>query len=264
MARTTIASLAKMKVAGEKIASITAYDASFSALFADCGMDFMLVGDSLGMTLQGEDSTVPVTTEQVVYHTKSVRKGAPEAFVIADMPFMTYATPTDAYEHAAKLMRAGANMVKLEGGDWLISTIKGLHERGVPVCAHLGLLPQSVNVLGGYKVQGREQSQADATLRQALALQEAGAQLLVLECVPNELAKRITDALDIPTIGIGAGPATDGQILVMHDMLGITSNYMPKFVKNYLTDAGNIRAAVEQYVAEVKNGDFPQPEHSFS
>lgn len=263
MARTTISSLLKLKQNGEKIASITAYDASFSRVFSDAGIDFMLVGDSLGMTLQGHDSTVPVTVADVAYHTAAVRRGAPNAFVIADMPFMSYDQVTSACENAATLMRAGANMVKLEGGDWLLDTIRALHERGIPVCAHLGLLPQSVNVLGGYKVQGRDQAQADSTVRQALALQEAGAQMLVLECVPTPLAKLITEKLTIPTIGIGAGPDTDGQILVMHDMLGITTDYMPKFVKNYMAQAGDIQSAIQAYVTEVKNGDFPQPEHSF-
>jgi len=263
MANVTIASLTKMKAQGERIASITAYDASFAQLFHECGMDFMLVGDSLGMTLQGEDSTVPVTTSDMAYHTRAVRKGAPEAFVIADLPFMTYATEDSAYEHAAAVMRAGANMVKLEGGDWLVPIVKALVERGIPVCAHLGLLPQSVNVIGGYKVQGREQTQAELTVRQALAMQDAGAQLLVLECVPTKLAKLITEKLTIPTIGIGAGPHTDGQILVMHDMLGISSKYMPKFVKNYLTESGDIRTAIRNYVTEVKQGTFPQPEHCF-
>jgi len=182
---------------------------------------------------------------------------------MADMPFMTYASPAQACDNAAELMRAGANMVKLEGGDWLLETIRCLVERSVPVCAHLGLLPQSVNVLGGYKIQGREQSAADNTLRQALALQEAGAQLLVLECVPVALGQRISEALTIPTIGIGAGPHTDGQILVMHDMFGLNSDYLPKFVKNFLADAGDLRGAVEMYVAQVKAGQFPGPEHSF-
>ncbi|MDX1706446.1 3-methyl-2-oxobutanoate hydroxymethyltransferase [Pseudidiomarina sp.] len=263
MAGMTISKLAKMKANGDKIASITAYDATFARLFAACGVDFMLVGDSLGNTIQGEQSTLPVTTDDVAYHTRAVRKGAPGAFIIADMPFMSYATPEQACQEAAKLMRAGANMVKLEGGDWLLDTIRGLVERGVPVCAHLGLLPQSVNVLGGYKVQGREQSAAESTTRQALALQQAGAQLLVLECVPTELGKLITDKLSIPTIGIGAGAACDGQILVMHDMLGLNSNYLPKFVKNFLTEAGDIAGAVELYVKEVKAGTFPGAEHSF-
>lgn len=263
MAAMTIAKLAKKKLAGEKITSITAYDASFAKLFAECGVDFMLVGDSLGNVVQGQSSTLPVTLADIVYHTQAVRRGAPEAFVLADMPFMTYASPAQACDNAAELMRAGANMVKLEGGDWLLETIRCLVERSVPVCAHLGLLPQSVNVLGGYKIQGREQSAADNTLRQALALQEAGAQLLVLECVPVALGQRISEALTIPTIGIGAGPHTDGQILVMHDMFGLNSDYLPKFVKNFLADAGDLRGAVEMYVAQVKAGQFPGPEHSF-
>ena len=263
MAAMTIAKLAKKKLAGEKITSITAYDASFAKLFAECGVDFMLVGDSLGNVVQGQSSTLPVTLADIVYHTQAVRRGAPEAFVMADMPFMTYASPAQACDNAAELMRAGANMVKLEGGDWLLETIRCLVERSVPVCAHLGLLPQSVNVLGGYKIQGREQSAADNTLRQALALQEAGAQLLVLECVPVALGQRISEALTIPTIGIGAGPHTDGQILVMHDMFGLNSDYLPKFVKNFLADAGDLRGAVEMYVAQVKAGQFPRPEHSF-
>ncbi len=263
MAAMTIAKLAKKKLAGEKITSITAYDASFAKLFAECGVDFMLVGDSLGNVVQGQSSTLPVTLADIVYHTQAVRRGAPEAFVMADMPFMTYASPAQACDNAAELMRAGANMVKLEGGDWLLETIRCLVERSVPVCAHLGLLPQSVNVLGGYKIQGREQSAADNTLRQALALEEAGAQLLVLECVPVALGQRISEALTIPTIGIGAGPHTDGQILVMHDMFGLNSDYLPKFVKNFLADAGDLRGAVEMYVAQVKAGQFPGPEHSF-
>ncbi|EKE87450.1 3-methyl-2-oxobutanoate hydroxymethyltransferase [Idiomarina xiamenensis] len=263
MARMSVSRLQKMKQEGQKIASLTAYDASFARAFAAAGIDFMLVGDSLGNVVQGQDSTVPVTVADIVYHTAAVRRGAPEAFIIADMPFMSYATPHDAYLAAAELMRAGANMVKLEGGDWLLETIAGLKERGVPVCAHLGLLPQSVNVLGGFKVQGREQAQAEQTVRHALALQEAGAQLMVLECVPSELGQRITEKLSIPTIGIGAGAQTDGQILVMHDMLGMNSNYLPKFVKNFLTDGRDIDAAVCAYISEVRSGDFPQPEHRF-
>lgn len=176
---------------------------------------------------------------------------------------MSYATPEQACQEAATLIRAGANMVKLEGGDWLLATIKALVERSVPVCAHLGLLPQSVNVLGGYKIQGREQSAAENTVRQALALQQAGAQMLVLECVPTELGKLISDKLSIPVIGIGAGAGTDGQILVMHDMFGLNSDYLPKFVKNFLAEAGDLQGAVELYIKQVKDGSFPGPEHSF-
>ena len=263
MASMTISKLAKMKGQGEKITSVTAYDASFAKLFAATGIDFMLVGDSLGNVIQGQSSTLPVTVAQVAYHTEAVRRGAPEAFVIADMPFMSYATPEQACQEAATLIRAGANMVKLEGGDWLLATIKALVERSVPVCAHLGLLPQSVNVLGGYKIQGREQSAAENTVRQALALQQAGAQMLVLECVPTELGKLISDKLSIPVIGIGAGAGTDGQILVMHDMFGLNSDYLPKFVKNFLAEAGDLQGAVELYIKQVKDGSFPGPEHSF-
>ena len=263
MAGMTISKLTKMKAAGDKIVSITAYDASFAKLFANCGMDFMLVGDSLGNVIQGQATTLPVTVEQVAYHTEAVRRGAPDAFVMADMPFMSYATPEQACQEAAKLMRAGANMVKLEGGDWLLETIRMLVERSVPVCAHLGLLPQSVNVLGGYKIQGREQSAAENTVRQAFALQQAGAQMLVLECVPTELGQLISEKLSIPVIGIGAGPHTDGQILVMHDMFGMNSDYLPKFVKNFLAEAGDLASATELYIKQVKDGSFPGPEHSF-
>ena len=263
MATMTISALQKMKAQGKKIASLTAYDASFAKLMTAEGVDFMLVGDSLGNVIQGLDSTVPVTMSDMVYHTQLVRRGAPEAFVIADMPFMSYASPQQTYANAAQLMQAGANMVKLEGGDWLIDTIKGLTARGVPVCAHLGLLPQSVNVLGGYKVQGKQQQQADDTLNQALALEQAGAQLVVLECVPASLGKRISEALTIPTIGIGAGPDTDGQILVMHDMLGINSDYLPKFAKNFLAESGSLNGAFSTYVEQVRDGSFPGPEHCY-
>jgi len=263
MAGMTISKLTKMKAQGEKIVSVTAYDASFAKLFAAAGIDFMLIGDSLGNVVQGQSTTLPVTVEDIVYHTEAVRRGAPDAFVMADMPFMSYATPEQACQEAAKLMRAGANMVKLEGGEWLLETIHALVERSVPVCAHLGLLPQSVNVLGGYKIQGREQNAAENTVRQAIALQQAGAQMLVLECVPTELGKRISDKLSIPVIGIGPGPHTDGQILVMHDMFGLNSDYLPKFVKDFLAEAGDLTSATELYIQQVKEGSFPGPEHSF-
>ncbi|HAS22450.1 MAG TPA: 3-methyl-2-oxobutanoate hydroxymethyltransferase, partial [Idiomarina loihiensis] len=224
---------------------------------------FILVGDSLGNVVQGRDSTVPVTVDDMIYHTQCVRRGASNAFVIADMPFMTYSTPEQAYDVAAALMQAGANMVKLEGGHWLVETIEGLKTRGIPVCAHLGLLPQSVNVLGGYKVQGKEQQQAEDTLNQALALEEAGAQLLVLECVPASLGKRITEQVSIPTIGIGAGADTDGQILVMHDMLGMNSDYLPKFAKDFLAQGGSLADAFRLYSEQVRSGEFPTAEHSY-
>lgn len=261
--KTSIATLQKMKREGTKISSLTAYDSSFAKLMTEQGVDFILVGDSLGNVVQGRDSTVPVTVDDMIYHTQCVRRGASDAFVIADMPFMTYSTPEQAYDVAAALMQAGANMVKLEGGHWLVETIEGLKTRGIPVCAHLGLLPQSVNVLGGYKVQGKEQQQADDTLNQALALEEAGAQLLVLECVPASLGKRITEQVSIPTIGIGAGADTDGQILVMHDMLGMNSDYLPKFAKDFLAQGGSLADAFRLYSEQVRSGEFPTAEHSY-
>ncbi|WP_088332753.1 3-methyl-2-oxobutanoate hydroxymethyltransferase [Lacimicrobium sp. SS2-24] len=264
MKKVTISTLIKMKQQGERISMLTAYDASFAKLFDEQGVDTILIGDSLGMVLMGEDDTLPVTIEQMVYHTRSVRKGTQRAFVIADMPFMSYATTEQTFTNATKLMAAGASMVKMEGGSWLLDSVRGLAERGIPVCGHLGLTPQSVHKLGGFKVQGREEQQADDLLKQALALEEAGAQLLVLECVPTSLANRVTQALSIPVIGIGAGPGTDGQVLVMHDMFGISANYMPKFSKNYLAICGDIRKAVALFIEEVKQGKFPTDEESFS
>ena len=241
MKPTTIALLQKCKQEKKRFATITAYDHSFAKLFADEGINVLLVGDSLGMTVQGHDSTLPVTVEDIAYHTRAVRRGAPNSLLLADLPFMAYATPEQTFANAAIVMRAGANMVKLEGGAWLADTVRMLAERAVPVCGHLGLTPQSVNVFGGYKVQGRGDA-AQTLFEDALALEAAGAQLLVLECVPVELAKRITDALTIPVIGIGAGNVTDGQILVMHDAFGITGGHIPKFAKNFLAEAGDIRA----------------------
>lgn len=264
MKKVTISTLAKMKQEGERISVITAYDASFAKLFDEQGIEVMLIGDSLGMVLMGEDSTLPVTIEQMAYHTKSVKNGAKRAFVVADMPFMSYATAEQTYANSARLMAAGAEMVKMEGGSWLVESIKGLTERGVPVCGHLGLTPQSVHKFGGFKVQGRDEQAAEDILAQAQALEQAGIQLLVLECIPTELGQRISQTLSIPVIGIGAGPHTDGQVLVMHDMLGISANYMPKFSKNYLAVTGDIRKAVSLYIEEVKNGDFPTEQHSFS
>ncbi len=263
MKKITVSSLLKQKQENEKIVAITAYDASFSKLFDEQGVEVMLIGDSLGMVLHGKNDTLGVRVEDIAYHTACVREGAQRALVVADMPFMSYPTPEQSFLNAAKLMRSGASMVKLEGGDWLLETISGLVERSVPVCGHLGLTPQSVHVLGGFKVQGREQEQADALVESALNLERAGVQMLVLECVPSALAKRVSEALSVPVIGIGAGKETDGQILVMHDMLGISANYMPKFSKNYLNLSNNIQDAVKQYIDEVKAQTFPGPEHSF-
>lgn len=263
MKPTTITHLRQLKQQKKKFATITAYDFSFAKLFADEGIGVMLVGDSLGMAVLGYDSTLPVTVDDIAWCTRAVRHGAPSCLLLADLPFMAYATPEQACENAAAVMRAGANMVKIEGGRWLVDTVKMLTERAVPVCGHLGLTPQSVNIFGGYKVQGRGDEAAQALLDDALALEAAGAQLLVLECVPAELASRVSNALSIPVIGIGAGNGTDGQILVMHDALGITGGHIPKFAKNFLAEAGDIRAAVRQYIAEVESGAYPGDEHSF-
>ena len=263
MAKITTATLKKMKQQGEKITTITAYDASFAKIFDQAGIHAILIGDSLGMVLQGHDDTLPVNIDDMAYHTQCVKRGVENTLIIADMPFMSFATPEQAFTNAATLMQAGASIVKIEGGQWLASTIKGLVERGIPVCAHLGLTPQSVNVFGGFKVQGRDNDKALEMIEHAKALEAAGAQLLVLECIPNDLGKAITEAISIPTIGIGAGKDTDGQILVMHDALGISCSYMPKFSRNFLVDTGDIKKAVELYIDEVSQGNFPGPEHIF-
>lgn len=264
MKPTTLSHLRQWKQEQRKFATITAYDASFAQLFEEQGIKVLLVGDSLGMTLQGHDSTLPVTVADVAYHTRAVRRGAPASLLLADLPFMSYATPELACQSAAEVMRAGANMVKIEGGSWLCETVKMLAERAVPVCGHLGLTPQSVNVFGGYKVQGRDELAAKQLLIDAQNLELAGMQLLVLECVPTELARQVTEALSIPVIGIGAGNATDGQILVMHDALGITGGHTPKFAKNFLAQGGDIRGAMQLYIREVEQGIYPDEEHSFN
>ncbi|MGL4355466.1 MAG: 3-methyl-2-oxobutanoate hydroxymethyltransferase [Aeromonas popoffii] len=264
MSKITTTSLLKMKQEGQRITAITAYDATFAKLFDDEGAHVLLIGDSLGMVLQGGQDTLAVNMDEMVYHTRCVARGASKALVVADMPFMSYATSDQTYQNAARLMAAGARMVKVEGGDWLCDSIRHLTRNGVPVCGHLGLTPQSVHVFGGFKVQGRDEFQAQEIYRQALELQAAGIQMLVLECVPVALAERLTKALRIPVIGIGAGPVTDGQILVMHDALGITSGYVPKFTKNFLAETGDIRAAIRLYVQQVSEGTFPGPEHCFN
>ncbi|WP_022941688.1 3-methyl-2-oxobutanoate hydroxymethyltransferase [Psychromonas hadalis] len=263
MARISVSRLAKMKIDNQKITCITAYDASFAAIFDQAGIQVLLVGDSLGMVLQGHDSTLPVTVDDIKYHTTCVASTAKNSLIIADLPFMSYNTAEQTFENAAILMRAGANMVKLEGGEWLSESVQGLIERGIPVCGHLGLTPQSVNVLGGYKVQGREEAQADKLVSDALLLEKSGIQLLVIECVPVPLAERISKALQIPVIGIGAGAQTDGQILVMHDAFGISAGFCPKFSKNFLVETGDIRRAVSLYKEQVEAGTFPADEHSF-
>ncbi|MXZ43721.1 MAG: 3-methyl-2-oxobutanoate hydroxymethyltransferase [Gammaproteobacteria bacterium] len=263
----SITTLAKRKANGQKFACLTAYDALFAELISSSGIEVLLVGDSLGMVLQGHDSTLPVTIEEMVYHMHCVRRGNQGSLIMADLPFMSYASSNQSLESAAALMRAGAHMVKLEGGAWLAESTRLLAERGIPVCTHMGLTPQSINRLGGFRVQGRNPDQASTMLEEAQLLEDSGASVLLLECVPVSLAKAITEKLQIPVIGIGAGPDTDGQIMVMHDMLGITPTTIrtPKFVKNFLPEsADGIRGAFEAYAEAVRSGTFPSAEHSFN
>jgi len=256
--------LKSRRQSGNRIAMLTCYDASFARLLDDCGVDVLLIGDSLGMVLQGHDSTLPVTMDQMVYHTECVARTKPRAWVLADMPFASYQqSPQQAYENAARLMAAGAQMVKLEGGAWLAPTVKFLTERGVPVCAHLGLTPQSVHSLGGYRVQGRDAAGADQLVSDAMLLESCGADMVLVELIPTPLGKRLTETLKVPTIGIGAGPHTTGQVLVLHDMLDVTSGKKARFVKNYLQATGSVQAAVACFVTEVKSGAYPAPEHGF-
>ena len=264
MSKITTSTLLKMKQQGEKITTITAYDASFAKLFDSKGVDVILIGDSLGMVLKGEPDTLAVTVAEIAYHTRAVSKGVERAFVIADMPFMSYGTPTDALHNAAQLMSAGASMVKVEGGEWLANTITQLTQRGVPVCAHLGLTPQSVNKLGGYRVQGRDEEKAQAMIDHSKALAAAGADCILLGCVPSSLGKAITEAVDVPVIGIGAGSDTDAQVLVVYDMLGLGTGHTPKFVKNFMTDGRTPQQAIAAYGEEVKAGKFPSTEYAFS
>ena len=259
----TIPTLNSMRAAGNKIAMLTCYDASFASLMDRCGVEVLLIGDSLGMVCNGHTSTLPVTVAEVAYHTAAVARGNKSAMVLADMPFGSYATPQAAFDNAVKLIQAGAHMVKLEGGAWLADTVRFLTDRAVPVCAHLGLTPQSVHQLGGYKVQGKTIESADHLKADAKLLQEAGAVLLVLEAIPTVLGKEVTELLAIPTIGIGAGPDCSGQVLVMHDLLGVFPGRKAKFVKNFMEGQANIDAAVSAYVGAVKDGSFPALEHCF-
>ena len=259
----SIPGLIALREKGEKITMLTAYDASFASLMDRCGVEILLIGDSLGMVCQGHDSTLPVTLQDVAYHTAAVARGNQKALVVADMPFGSYATPEAAFNNAVQLVQAGAQMVKLEGGTWLLPTIKFLTERAIPVCAHLGLTPQSVHQLGGYKVQGKTDASANLLKAEALAVQEAGATLLVLEAIPASLGKEVTDSLHIPTIGIGAGVDCSGQVLVMHDLLGVFPGRKARFVKNFMEGQSSIDAAVQAYVAAVKDKSFPALEHSF-
>ena len=259
----TLTRLKKMKRAGGKFVCLAVYDAGFAAVACRAGVEVLLVGDSLGMVLQGHDSTLPVTMDDMIYHMRCVKRGNEGALLMGDMPFMSYASEAQTLENAAALMRAGAQVVKLEGGAWIANTTRLLAERGIPVCAHMGLTPQSVNRIGGFHVQGRDTSQAQSIIEEAQLLQQSGASLLLLECVPMALAKTIAELLEIPVIGIGAGPETDGQIMVVHDVLGI-SPITPKFVKNFLAEAdGGIQDAIAAYVKAVKDGGFPAPEHCF-
>lgn len=260
----TIPILMEMKRRGEKIAMLTAYDAGFASAMDESGVDVILVGDSLGMVVQGHASTLPVTLDQMIYHAACVVRGVRRAVVIADLPFMTYPDIHQALENGARLVReAGVQMVKLEGGRKREEVIRALVEQDIPVCAHLGLLPQSVHRLGGYLVQGRDDRSAQTMIEDALLLQEAGASLLVLECVPATLAGEISAALSIPTIGIGAGSGCDGQVLVCHDMLGVTPGKRPKFSRDFLEGTGSVREAFRLYVVDVQTGRFPGPEHSY-
>ncbi len=262
----TLHRLRAMHTSGEKIAMLTCYDASFARLLDDAGVDVLLVGDSLGMVLQGHKSTVPVSLDEMAYHTQCVARGNRHAWIIGDLPFGSYQASADqALRSAARLMQSGAHMVKLEGGGWTAELVRFLVERGIPVCAHLGLTPQSVHALGGYRVQGRDEAAAETLRTHARELADAGAAMLVLELMPSALAGEVTKALSIPVIGIGAGAGCSGQVLVLHDMLGITHGKLPRFVRNFMSDAtsedhaasGGIAVAVRRYVAAVKDGSFP-------
>lgn len=259
----TINTLYKLKNKNEKFVVISLYDAHMAAMAQRCGVEVVLVGDSLGMTVLGYDSTLPVTMEHMIYHVEAVARGNKKSLIVGDLPFMTYATPEDALRNCARIMQAGAQMVKLEGGAWLAETVSMLAERGIPVCAHLGLTPQSVNKFGGFRVQGRTQEDADKILADAKLLSEAGADLLVLECVPSTLAATITASIKIPTVGIGAGKDTDAQVLVINDILGLTEQ-PPKFSKNFLLETRDIPGAMQKYVADVKAGIFPGEENVFA
>lgn len=260
-----VTTLRQMKEDGEKIACLTAYDASFALLLDAAGVDLVLVGDSLGMVIQGHDTTVPVTVANMIYHTKIVSRGLRRPFLVADMPFMSYTDPQQALENAVLLMQeGGAMMIKLEGGDGQVEIVEHLARHDIPVCAHLGLRPQSVHKIGGFRVQGRDPKLAKHIEDSAVRLQNAGADIVLLECVPNEVGEAVTKALSVPVIGIGAGPSVDGQILVLYDMLDITKGRTPKFVRNFMKGNDAPLDGVRSYVEAVKNGSYPAPEHCFS
>ena len=259
----TIPSLNALRASGEKISMLTCYDASFASLMDRCGVEVLLIGDSLGMVCNGHQSTLPVTVAELAYHTAAVARGSKSAMIVTDLPFGAYGTPETAFNNAVLLMQAGAHMIKIEGGAWLADTVKFLTERSVPVCAHLGLTPQSVHQLGGYKVQGKSIESAAQLKSDALALQAAGASIVVLEAIPSQLGKEVTELLTMPTIGIGAGPDCSGQVLVMHDLLGVFPGRKARFVRNFMEGQGSIDAAVGAYVRAVKDGSFPALEHCF-
>lgn len=260
-----VSTLRQMKQDGEPIACLTAYDASYAVLVDAARTDLVLVGDSLGMVIQGHDTTVPVTVDDIVYHSRTVARGLRRAFLVADMPFMSYTKPAQALDNAVRLMQeGGAMMVKLEGGDDQVEIVEHLARHDIPVCAHLGLKPQSVHKIGGFKVQGREPDKAKEMKAAAKRLQDAGADIVLLECVPNEVGKKITDVLEVPVIGIGAGPEVDGQILVLYDILDITQGRTPRFVKNFQAGCDSPLAALQAYVQAVKKKAYPEPEHCFS
>ncbi len=260
----TTQTLKSLKQEGKKFSCVTAYDATFAAVACNAGIDALLVGDSLGMVLQGHDSTLPVSVDEMAYHTACVKQGASGALIISDMPFMSNNSVEETLHNAGLLMKAGAHVVKLEGGEWLAESIEALSDRGIPVCAHLGLTPQSVNKLGGYKVQGKESDKANRMINTAKELEEAGADIILLECVPTSLAELVTKKVKVPVIGIGAGNVTDGQVLVMHDLLGVSGGRKPKFVKNFMEGAHSIQQAFERYDQAVKSGEFPSSDYSFS
>ncbi len=260
-----VATLREMKERGEPIACLTAYDASFAQLVDVAGSDIVLVGDSLGMVIQGHDTTVPVTVDHVIYHARCVATGVVRAFLIADMPFMSYTTPHQALENAVRLMQeGGAMMVKLEGGQGQVEVVSYLALHDIPVCAHLGLKPQSVHKIGGFRVQGREADSERRMVEDARALEEAGADIVLLECVPNRIGRLISDAVEVPVIGIGAGPEVDGQILVLYDVLGITRGRTPRFVRDFMTGQDSPLDAIENYVRAVKEREYPAEEHCFA
>lgn len=262
--RITLTTLQKMAQEGSRIAMLTCYDASFAAVLEEAGVDSLLIGDSLGNVLQGHESTLPVTLRDMVYHTQCVARGSKRAFIVGDMSFGSFqVSPEETLRNAAELMAAGAHMVKIEGGRPMLDTIEFVTDRGIPVCGHLGLTPQSVHALGGYRVQGRGEDAGQLLLREAKQLEQAGAGMIVLEAIPAALAREVTAAITIPTIGIGAGVDCSGQVLVLHDMLDVYPGKKAKFVKNFMRPAGSIQGAVELYVKEVKAGTFPGAEHSF-